>query len=108
LAVSIIAEYEFDSVAHVMNVAELWSVPAKYLRSLLDDLARNYMDWKKSPWDGYSQSLSEYFRENRIDPKIHPAYRHFYVQQAHSVASTYTWKGTNLYQFADKADEQTN
>ena len=53
-----------------------WSIPAENLRPLLDvinsDLASSGCNW-----DGYSQTLKEYFEKSKIDPKL--KYSRFYV-----------------------------
>ena len=83
-----------------------WSIPAQNYRPLLDVLKADIFAWNGSIWDGYSESLRAYLRANNIDPKV--KYSHFYVQTRHTVAGSYTWRGTNLYRFADKADEACN
>ena len=57
-------------------------------------------------WNGYSETLKNYFVKNEIDPKT--KYRRFYSNKRHTAAGSYTWLGTNLYKFADKADESRN
>ena len=85
-----------------------WSIPAKSLRSLLDALKEDVSAWAGKVWDGHSETLKQYLERNEIDPKTHPKYCSFYVHERHSVAGSYTWRFTHLYEFADKADEPSN
>ena len=90
-------------------VAELFSIPAKNLRPLLTRLKADIESWRKgSTWSGDSETLKEYLKQNKIDPKSDPRYKDFYVKQRHNVAGSYTWRYTNLFKFADKADEPSN
>ena len=83
-----------------------WSIPADNLCPFLDALAADFFEWKGSSWDGYSESLRGYFIENAIDPKV--KYIRFYVPKRHTVAVSYTWRGTRLREIADKANEPSN
>ena len=59
-------------------------------------------------WDGASEVLKKYLVENRIDLKVDSRYQHFFVSRRHTVATSYTWRGTNLLQMADKAELAEN
>mmetsp|Transcript_42193 Transcript_42193/g.88193 ORF Transcript_42193/g.88193 Transcript_42193/m.88193 type:complete len:318 (-) Transcript_42193:1742-2695(-) len=88
------------------NPGSSWSIPAENLNPLLDALANDFFEWKGSAWDGYSESLRGYFMKNAIDPKV--KYARFYTPQRHTVAVSYTWRGTTLREIAAKADEPSN
>jgi hypothetical protein len=83
-----------------------WSITAENLIPLLDALATDFLAWKGSSWDSYSESLRGYFMEKNIDPKV--KYATFYVPQRHTVAVSYSWRGTTLRKIADKANEPSN
>jgi hypothetical protein len=89
-------------------VPEFFSIPSKHVRPLLDKLKADIRSWNGSNWSGDSETLKEYFKQNRIDPKIDPRYKHYFDRKRHDVAGSYTWRFTNLYEFADKADEPSN
>jgi hypothetical protein len=57
-----------------------WSIPAENLGPLLEALASDFFDWKGLPWDGYSESLREYFLDCGIDPTV--TYRRFLFRNA--------------------------
>mmetsp|Transcript_52339 Transcript_52339/g.109204 ORF Transcript_52339/g.109204 Transcript_52339/m.109204 type:complete len:152 (+) Transcript_52339:186-641(+) len=84
-----------------------WSIPSKNLRSLLDALKAD-MSEARIAWDGSSETLKKFLVENRIDPKVDRRYQHFFVSRRHTATTSYTWRGTNLYQMADKAELPEN
>jgi hypothetical protein len=59
-------------------------------------------------WNGSSEDLKKFLVEKKIDPKVDSRYQHFYVNQRHTAASSYTWRITNLMQMADKAELPEN
>ena len=84
-----------------------WSIPAKKFRPLIEAL-RNDMASAGIKWKGDSETLKSHFHKNKIDPKFDSRYRHFYINRRHSVAVSYTWRGTNLFEIADKAELPVN
>jgi tetratricopeptide (TPR) repeat protein len=84
----------------------LWSIPCYNLRPLLEKIGKDMKASTGSDWDGYSETLRSYLVQNKIDPRI--KYGDFYVNERHTVAGSYTWRGTTLHKFADKADDPIN
>ena len=62
----------------------------------------------KISWDGSSEALKKFLVDYRIDPKTDSRYQHFFVKRRHTAATSYTWRGTNLYQMADRAELAEN
>jgi hypothetical protein len=84
-----------------------WSIPSKNLRPLLDALKAD-MSKAGIAWDGASEALKKFLVEMSIDPKTDIRYRHFFVSRRHTAATSYTWRGTNLYQMAEQAELAEN
>ena len=59
-------------------------------------------------WKGDSETLKKYLQDYRIDPKFDKRYSRFYVNRRHTAAVSYTWRGTNLFEIADKAELSEN
>ena len=88
-------------------VAELFSIPAKNFRPLLTRLKADIESWRKgSTWSGDSETLKEYLKQNKIDPKSDPRYKDFYVKQRYNMVGSYTWQYTNLFKFAERQMSQ--
>ena len=83
------------------------SIPSKNFRPLLEAL-KSDMAAADIQWKGDSETLKKYFHEKKIDPKFDSRYQHFYVNRRHTAAVSYTWRGTNLYVIADKAELSEN
>jgi hypothetical protein len=84
-----------------------WSLPSKNLRPLLDALKADMLI-AEITWDGSSEALKKYLVDNRIDPNVDSRYQHFFVSRRHTAATSYTWRGTNLYQMANTAELAEN
>ena len=84
-----------------------WSIPSKDLRPLLDALTAD-MSKAGIAWDGSSEVLKKFLVEMSIDPKTDLRYRHFFISRRHTAATSYTWRGTNLYQMANQAELAEN
>jgi hypothetical protein len=59
-------------------------------------------------WDGSSEALKKFLVDNRIDPKVDSRYQHFFIKRRHTAATSYTWRGTNLYKMANKTELPEN
>ena len=86
------------------------------LRPLLRHLERDIKAWiaAKKPvssigqpvqWDGKSYAYTEYFTQNRIDPKFDPRYSKYFVNQRHTIAGSYVWGGSSLYDYANELEK---
>jgi len=89
-----------------LECADFWSIPCYNLRPLLKKIGKDMKASTGSDWDGYSETLRSYLVQNEVDPRV--KYGDFYVNERHTVAGSYTWRGTKLHKFADKADDPTN
>ena len=89
-----------------MCAGRAWSIPSENLRPLLEVIKADILESSGSIWNGYSETLKEYFMKNKIDPKI--KYGKFYVNKRRTAACSYTWRGTSLYKIAGKADDTCN
>ncbi len=88
----------------------------RHLRQLLKVLEKDIKKWigetrpigsngQPVQWDGKSYAFTEYFKQNRIDPKFHPRYSKYYVNQRHSIAGSYVWGDSTLSEFADELEK---
>ena len=73
------------------------SIPTDKLRGLLDAIQEDY-----PLWDGFSQSLADIFREQRIDPKA--KYARFYSTKEPFLVISCSWGHTSLRRIADICD----
>ena len=73
------------------------------LEALQSDLSATGIEWK-----GDSETLKEYLQTKQIDPKVHSRYRRFFVNRRHTASVSYTWRGTSLFEIADKAELPEN
>ena len=77
------------------------------MRPLLDKLKADMLKAAVA-WDGSSEVLKKFLVENKIDPKTDSRYLHFFVNRRHTAASSFTWRGTNLYKMAEQAELPEN
>ena len=59
-------------------------------------------------WKGSSEELKKFLVDNKLDPKANSKYQHYFVNKRHTAAVSYTWRGTNLYDIAAKAELPEN
>ena len=89
----------------------------KNLRPLLGEIEKDMRDWirqdkplfpdTKRPvqLDGKSYAYAEYFKQNKINPKLDPRYSKYYSNQRHTVACSYVWADSRLSEFADELEK---
>ena len=87
------------------------------LRPLLSALEKNTKAWilEESPiyentvkpveFDGKSYPFAEYFKQKKIDPKVHFRYSKYYSRERHTIAGSYVWADKNLSEFADELEK---
>ena len=73
------------------------------LEAVQSDLSAAGIEWR-----GDSETLKKHLQANQIDPKTDIRFRRFFANRRHTAAVSYTWKGTNLFQIAEKANLQEN
>ena len=92
-----------DSLIHTLHTD--YAVPSKSLRPLLDALkAEMAASDPSKAWNGSSEDLKKYLVDTKLDPKANSKYQHFFVNKRHTAAVSYTWRGTNVYDIAAKAE----
>ena len=89
----------------------------KCLRPLLRELEKDVQKWIRQDkpvfpennrpvqLDGKSYAYAEYFKQNKIDPKLDARYSKYYRDQRHTVACSYVWADSSLSEFADELEK---
>ncbi len=93
-----------------------WSISVSLLRQLYEVLEHDIKVWigearpvgsngQPVQWDGTSYAFTEYFKQNKIDPKSHSRYSKYYVNQRQTIAGSYVWADRKLTEFADEPEK---